>query len=244
MAIAWDAVTIDVSDSTFEADVIERSKTTPVVIDLWAPWCGPCRALGPVLEDSVAATDGKVVLAKVNIDENPAVAKAFQVQSIPAVYAMKDGKVVNGFMGAQGRDAVDQFLATLLPDATEVEIAALIAEGDEVSLRKVLELDADHETATVALAELLASENRGDEALKVLARIPETAETRRVAAIARTGVAEVAGIDGLDERLDGLLDQVATDEAARQEFLDVLELMGADDPRTGEYRKQLTARLF
>lgn len=239
-----DTVTIDVSDSTFEADVLERSKTTPVVIDLWAPWCGPCRALGPVLEEAVTATDGKVVLAKVNIDENPAVAQAFKVQSIPAVYAMKDGKVVNGFMGAQGRDAVDHFLATLLPDETEIEIAALIAAGDEASLRKVLELDAGHEAATVALAELLAHDDRGDEALQVLARIPETAETRRVAAIARTGVAEVASIDGLDERLDGLLDQVATDEAARQEFLDVLELMGADDPRTGEYRKQLSARLF
>ena len=235
---------IDVTDQTFETDVFERSKTNPVVIDLWAPWCGPCRALGPVLEDAVAATEGQVVLAKVNIDENPAVAKAFQVQSIPAVYAMKDGKVVNGFMGAQGRSAVDTFLATLLPDDAEREIAALITAGDEASLRKVLELDAGHEAATVALAELLVAEQRGDDALAVLARIPETAETRRVAAMARTGADAEAVVDGIDERLDGLLDRVKDDEAARQEYLDVLELMGAEDPRTASYRKALTARLF
>ena len=224
--------------------MFERSKTNPVVIDLWAPWCGPCRALGPVLEDAVAATEGQVVLAKVNIDENPAVAKAFQVQSIPAVYAMKDGKVVNGFMGAQGRDAVDTFLATLLPDEAELEIAALIAAGDEASLRKVLELDAGHEAATVALAELLVTEDRGEDALAVLARIPETAETRRVAAMARTGDDATAVADGLDDRLDGLLDRVKDDDVARQEYLDVLELMGAEDPRTKSYRKALTARLF
>ena len=91
---------IDVTDATFETDVIERSKTTPVVIDLWAPWCGPCQTLGPILEKVIDATDGKVALVKVNIDENPAISQAFQVQSIPAVFAMKDGQVVDGFMGA------------------------------------------------------------------------------------------------------------------------------------------------
>ncbi|MEZ5249468.1 MAG: thioredoxin domain-containing protein [Ilumatobacteraceae bacterium] len=78
---------IDVTDVTFQSEVIDRSMTTPVVVDLWAEWCGPCRTIGPILERVTDATDGQVVLAKVNVDENPGVSQAFQVQSIPAVYA-------------------------------------------------------------------------------------------------------------------------------------------------------------
>lgn len=237
-------MTIDVTDQSFEKDVFEKSKEVPVVIDLWAPWCGPCRQLGPVLEDVIGATEGQVVLAKVNIDENPQVAQAFQVQSIPAVYAMKDGKVVNGFMGAQGHDAVQSFVDTLLPDAKEREILALLETGGELALRKVLELQPGHETATCKLAELLVHDGRGEEALALLERIPESADTRRIAAEARTGFATAAPDDGFAERLDGLLPRVKDDDEARQEYLDVLELMGADDPRTAQYRKALSARLF
>lgn len=235
-------MSIDVSDATFGAEVVERSKTTPVVVDLWAPWCGPCRTLGPILEKVVDATGGQVLLAKVNVDDNPAVSQAFQVQGIPAVYAMKDGKVVDGFVGAQGEMAVEQFVSRLLPTDAETEQAALLAAGDEASLRRLLELAPAHEGATVALAELLVGAGNTEEALSLLARIPESSETRRVAALARTGAESVD--DGLVERLDGLLDRVKSDDAARQEFLDILELMGADDPRTSVYRKQLTARLF
>ena len=106
---------IDVTDATFQTEVIDRSKTAPVVVDLWAPWCGPCRTLGPILEKVIDATDGKVVLVKVNVDENPGVSQAFQVQSIPAVYALKDGKVVDGFVGAQPEHVVEEFVANLLP---------------------------------------------------------------------------------------------------------------------------------
>ncbi|MBV9412146.1 MAG: thioredoxin, partial [Acidimicrobiia bacterium] len=91
---------IDVTDETFEQDVLERSKQVPVVVDLWAPWCGPCRTLGPIIEKVVDATEGKVDLVKVNVDDNPRVASTFQVQSIPAVYAIQDGKVIDGFIGA------------------------------------------------------------------------------------------------------------------------------------------------
>ena len=91
---------IDVTDATFQTEVIDRSKTAAVVVDLWAPWCGPCRTLGPILEKVTDATNGEVVLVKVNVDENPGVSQAFQVQSIPAVYALKNGEVVDGFVGA------------------------------------------------------------------------------------------------------------------------------------------------
>ena len=109
-------MSIDVTDLTFQAEVLEKSMSVAVVVDLWAPWCGPCKTLGPVLEKVCAATNGQVVLAKVNVDENPAVARAFQVQSIPAVYAMRDGKVVNGFMGALPEHEVQSFVNSLLPD--------------------------------------------------------------------------------------------------------------------------------
>jgi putative thioredoxin len=239
----------DVTDATFEADVLQRSHDVPVLVDLWAPWCGPCRTLGPVLEEVVASTEGKVALAKVNVDENPQISTAFRVQSIPAVYALKDGKVVDGFIGAQPKPAVEKLVESLLPSQEEAEVDQLVRAGDEDSLRRALDLDPDHAGAVVALAELLVGEGRGDEALSLLARIPESADTRRVAAQARLGSvegngAEAGADDGLTARLDGLLDRVKDDEEARQEFLDVLELLGPDDPRTAGYRKALTARLF
>src|SRR5215218_2423341 len=112
-------MTTDVTDATFQTEVLDRSQATPVVVDLWAPWCGPCRQLGPIIEKVVDATEGKVVLAKVNVDENPQIGQAFQVQGIPAVYALKDGKVVDGFVGAQGEPAVQAFVDQLLPTEEE-----------------------------------------------------------------------------------------------------------------------------
>jgi len=235
---------IDVTDETFEQDVLERSKQVPVVVDLWAPWCGPCRTLGPIIEKVVDATEGKVDLVKVNVDDNPRVAATFQVQSIPAVYAIKDGKVIDGFIGALPEKGVAEFVDRLAPPETEAD--RLVAAGDEESLRKVLEDEPDHEGAVIGLAELLADRGDGDEALKLLARIPETAETRRVAAKARLGdEAEAASSDGeVESKLDDLLERVKDDEAARQEFVDLLEVLGPDDPRTSHYRKALTAKLY
>jgi putative thioredoxin len=233
---------IDVTDQTFEVEVVKRSDDTPVVVDLWAPWCGPCRQLGPLLEKAVADTGGQVVLAKVNVDDNPQVSQAFQVQGIPAVYALKDGKVVDGFVGAQGAAAVTAFVQALVPSQSDLALAALVEAGDETSLRSALELDPGHEVATVALAELLVEDGRNDDALALLARIPESPETRRVAALARTGASVVD--DGVEAKLDGLLDKVREDDEARQAYVDVLELLGPDDPRTAVYRKKLTSRLF
>ncbi len=232
---------IDVTDATFEADVIARSDGAAVVVDLWAPWCGPCKQLGPILEKVCDATGGQVVLAKVNVDENPSISQAFRVQSIPAVYAVKDGKVVDGFVGAQGEAAVVEFVSRLLPSEAETIVADLLAAGDEASLRHVLDLEPGNEAGIVALAELLVGRGEIDEALALLARIPETADTKRIAALARTGAQLGADIE---QQLDALLDQVKTDEDARQRFVDLLEIMGPDDPRTSGYRRKLTARLF
>lgn len=232
---------IDVTDETFQTEVVDKSSEVPVVVDLWAPWCGPCRTLGPIIEQVVDGTGGKVVLAKVNVDENPAISQAFRVQSIPAVYALKDGQVVDGFMGAYPEHEVQRFVDSLLPSPEATEVAALIAAGDEASLRQALEREPGNEDAIVALGELLVADGRGEEALALLERIPESERTRKVAASARLGTQPH---DDYDERLQGLLDQVKTDDDARQQFVDILELMGPDDPRTAEYRRQLTARLF
>ncbi|MGD9701377.1 MAG: tetratricopeptide repeat protein [Acidimicrobiia bacterium] len=232
---------IDVTDATFQTEVIERSMTTPVVVDLWAPWCGPCTTLGPIIERVIAATNGAVALAKVNVDENPQIAGAFQVQSIPAVFAVHRGAVVNSFIGALPEHEVQRFVATLGPSEEELALQRLIDAGDEASLRSALETAPGNETVVVKLAELLIADGRGEEALAVLARVPETDAVRRVAAAARLSTNPD---DDYDTKLVSLLDQVKSDEAARQEYVDILELMGPDDPRTAGYRKQLTSRLF
>jgi putative thioredoxin len=232
---------IDVTDATFETEVLERSVQTPVVVDLWAPWCGPCRTLGPILEKVIGATNGQVVLAKVNVDENPQVSASFRVQGIPAVYAVAGGKVVDGFVGAQGEAAVSEFVSRLIPSEEQTEVARLLEAGDEGSLRKALELEPGHHDATVALADLLVERGENDEALRLLDTIPDTTATRHVAARARTGGDELSDVDA---RLDALLERVRDDEEARQQFLDLLELLGPDDPRTASYRKALTSRLF
>jgi putative thioredoxin len=240
----------DVTDSSFQTDVLDRSSATPVVVDLWAPWCGPCKTLGPILEKVVGETNGQVVLAKVNVDENPQVSQAFRVQGIPAVYGVADGKVVDGFVGAQPEATVREFVGRLLPSEADQEIARLLAAGDEASLRQVLETRPDHHDAIVALAELLAERREDgdvDEALALLDRIPETPETRRVGALARIGDGPAAGNgagDDIAAKLDGLLDQVKTDDDARQQYVDLLEVLGPDDPRTADYRRRLTRQLF
>jgi len=147
---------VDVTEATFETDVVERSREQPVVVDFWAEWCGPCHALAPVLEREVAARDGQLSLVKVDIDANPRLADEFGIRGIPAVKGFRNGRVVREFVGAQSPQSVGAFLDEVLaPSPGERLLAELRASGERPELLEALEADA-HERAL----ELLLDEVR------------------------------------------------------------------------------------
>src|SRR5262245_38716693 len=168
----------DVAEADFEREVIERSKQVPVVVDFWAPWCGPCRALGPLLERLADEYAGAFMLARVNTDENPGLASAFRVQSIPMVIGVRDGALAGNFVGALPENGVREFLARLLPSEADLmaeEGTSLLAEGKtdaaEASFNRALELDPRAERALIGLATILSQRNADADALALLERV-------------------------------------------------------------------------
>jgi putative thioredoxin len=187
---AW---VIDVGESDFEREVLERSAETPVVVDFWAPWCGPCRTLGPLLERLADEAAGAFVLAKVDVDQAPGLASAFGIRGIPAVKGFRDGVLVAEFTGAQPEPVVRDLLARLQPseaDRLVREAAALPGAHAEARLRTALERDGRHPRALLALACLLGERGETDEALALLARVvgsePLEREAEQLAAKLRT----------------------------------------------------------
>ena len=223
-------------------DVIERSKTVPVVVDLWAEWCGPCKTLGPILEKVVEETNGAVELAKVDVDANREIAAAFQVQSIPAVFAIADGKVVDTFVGALPEAQVRAFIEKLAPGASKVD--QLLDAGDETSLREAVAMDPTNSEAAVALADFLRQEDKLDDAEALLVPFPNVLAAKTVLArirLQRSGVR----LDGdLDLTLEHLLEQSATNDALKTQLLEVLDALGPQDPRYVSYRRRLASRLY
>lgn len=222
------------TEQTFADAVIARSATVPVLVDFWAPWCQPCLRLSPVIEQAVGATGGAVELVKIDIDQNPTLARRFGVQGIPNVKAFRDGKVVDEFTGAQPPAAVERFIAGLVPSQAE----ALIAAGDEVSLRAAIELEPANPAARVALARIELT--RGDEAAArdVLALVEHEREA-----------------SGLLARLDLQADPAAPAQArlglealARGEFevalRALLEAVGASSGETRDLLRRVMVGLF
>ncbi len=236
---------IDVTDATFDAEVVQRSMTTPVVVDLWAPWCGPCKTLGPIIEKVVDETNGKVVLAKVNVDENPQVSQAFRVQSIPAVFALANGQIVDTFVGAQPEPKIREFVNNLIAGEMQAELAALAAAGDEASLRRALEIDPTFKPAALQLAHLLLTAGRADEALAVLEPLPEDDDVKMLADAARATALPTDERTRIETRLTELLDLVKGDDDARTEFVGLLDELAVGDPTgAADWRKKLSTRLF
>ena len=170
---------LDVTDATFAAEVLERSKSQPVVVDFWAPWCGPCRVLGPIIERVAAETNGEVLLAKLNTDENPRTATAYRIEGIPAVKAFQDGRMVAEFTGAVPETQVRAFFAKLVPTAAEratKEAAAAASSGDtaaaEAQYRAALAASSTNADAIVGLAGILLARGERAEAETLISRAP------------------------------------------------------------------------
>ena len=227
--------TVDVSEQDFEQSVVQRSHEVPVVIDFWAPWCGPCRALGPTLEKLAEEQQGKFILAKINIDENPMLAQAFQIQSIPAVKAVRNGALAGEFLGAQPEPNVRRFIEQLMPSEAEslaVEAQRLEeagkAQGAESLYRAALAKEAHQPLALLGLARVLVQRGEENDAQTLLTRIPNTVPEHPAAQqlLAQLRLKQTGASAGDEQKYRDRLAADQNDLDARFELSQVLAAVG------------------
>jgi putative thioredoxin len=251
---------VAVTEASFDRDVVELSKQTPVVVDFWAEWCGPCKALSPALEAAEAKRGGQVLLAKVDVDSNQALAARFGVQGIPAVKAFRDGEVVDEFVGAVPPAKVEAFFDGLLPSKAD----ELLEKGDELSLREAAELEPRRADIAVRLGHSRLERGAEEEALEAVAGHESDFGAAGLAARIRLSKAGIgseafAALDRGEREaaLGALIDQLAslngsapadldpdeTRELLRQAIVGILSELDPGDPTARDYRRKLAAAL-
>jgi putative thioredoxin len=246
---------IDVTEQDFEREVVERSRELPVVVDFWAEWCGPCRMLGPLLEKAANAREGQVVLAKLDTDANPRISQAFRIQGIPAVKAFRDGRVVDEFVGALPPAQVERFFDALVPS----EADALVAAGDEASLRRALELEPTNTEAKVKLAEVLFARGARADAAELVRNMAGSFRAEGLGARIRLEDQDAVDLGDAFSALDAgdrerALEELiaaiaASPEPSRREDLrravvGVLDELGVEHPVARESRRKLASALY